>query len=245
LTLFNQDSQVQTQDTVDEQTDYLAQLVGDDKKFKDIPSLARGKAEADAFIARLQREQQELREELARRDRMGELIDRLENQNKPNQEQRQQDTPNGTDTDRQLDPAKLNEIVEDLITQREKRNSASQNITAVKKTLAEKLGPQYSEKLKQKASELGVSTDWMNSVAEQSPTAFYNLIGLNQSAPQRQDVFTPPQGQGRSSFEPSNVERNNTFYENIKKADPKKYWSPATQNQLHKDAIRLGEKFFS
>jgi hypothetical protein len=226
----------------DQEVDYFANLVGEGKKFKTPQDLARGKAEADAFIARLQQEQADLRNELAQRARLAELVDRLDKpQDTPPPQQQRQDTP--TQPENQgIDPSKLNEIVNKLLSEREAGNTAKQNLDAVKQTLVDKLGPNYAEKIKTQATQLGVSTDFMESVAKQSPSAFYNLIGLN--ATKTRDGFVTPDGQ-RTSFEPTTKGRDMKHYENIRKTDPTKYWSPQVQNQLHKDALAMGEKFFN
>ena len=35
-----------------------------------------------------------------------------------------------------------------------------------------------------------------------------------------------------------------SYYEKLKKADPKRYWTADIQAQKHKDALRLGMAFF-
>lgn len=240
MSLFDNNPQTPV---VDENTDFLAALVGEGKKFKDVSDLAKGKAEADAYIERLKAENAGVREELTKRDRLQELIDRLEPKSQPPQQQQEHNQKPNAENPEAFDPSKLNEIVEKMLSERDKRSAAEKNIEAVMLALSQKLGPQYREKLVAKSRELGVSPEWMTSVAEQSPNAFYNLIGLN--APQSREGFTPPAGGRQSSFEPANPNRDKKYYDALKARNSAEYWSPTVQNQMHKDALAQGEKFFS
>jgi hypothetical protein len=38
-------------------------------------------------------------------------------------------------------------------------------------------------------------------------------------------------------------QRTWSFYQNLKASDPRKYWLPKTQAQMHKDSAKLGDKF--
>src|SRR5688500_13285080 len=64
-------------DPVDEDKDGEAELVGEGKKFKDHKSLAKGKAESDAFISHLQKELAEMREELNKRITFEDLMTKI------------------------------------------------------------------------------------------------------------------------------------------------------------------------
>lgn len=246
MTLFNEQNTQQPQTPqVDEQKDYLSELVGEGRKFSDVSALARGKAESDAFIARLQSEQADLRNELNKRDRLSELADRLEKLGKPQEQAPTRDTPDEEHKPEHaaFDPNKLNEMVNSLLNQREQKSQAERNIDTVKKTLTEKYGNSYVEKLKQQADALGVTPEWITKVAEQSPQAFFNLIGINPNT--KGPDFKSPVSENRSAFEPANPNRTMAHYEKIRKTNPAEYWLPATQNQMHKDAIAQGEKFFT
>src|SRR2546426_10450626 len=78
---------------VDPNKDYLAELVGDGKKFKTSQDLARGKFEADQYIEVLKRRQDEMRadylkisEESKTRATLDDLVKRLENRSASNDE---------------------------------------------------------------------------------------------------------------------------------------------------------------
>jgi hypothetical protein len=39
-------------------------------------------------------------------------------------------------------------------------------------------------------------------------------------------------------------ERDSSYYDNLRKTDPKRYFTQEVQAQRHRDALKLGEKFF-
>ena len=62
---------------LDETKDYLTELVGDGKKFKDVKDLAKGKAFSDLHIQTLEKTLNQMREELQTRKTAEELINQI------------------------------------------------------------------------------------------------------------------------------------------------------------------------
>lgn len=240
---------------IDPDKDYLTELVGEGKKFKTPAELARGKYEADQFIERLKREQAALREELNSRKRLEDIADLLS----PNkQHSSSEGTPpnrnggeEGTDN-KNLNPDDLEKLIEDRLTKREKERLYEQNFNTVKSKLAEVWGPDASTKLSEVANTLGVGKEFLNNLAKEQPKAFFKLVGVDTQSNnqgQRQeanDLFAPPRSSVNSSGFTPNVtgERTMSYYDKIKRDNPREYWTPRIQNQMHQDAMRLGEKFF-
>lgn len=228
-------------DTIDPTKKYLEELVGEGKKFSDPEALARGKAEADLFIERLKQENVGIRNELNSRVKMEEFLDKLNSSQQaksPDAGQQPSDQAKA-ETSPNLKP----EDVIKLLDQREQQSKAVGNVNKVKERLQEVLGPNYTTKLKQVASNLNLSTDHLNSLASTSPEAFYKLIGLEDKKP---DAFQAPMRNQMqvTGFKPENTVRDWDYYQKLK-ADKgvTHYWSTAVQNQLHLDAHRLGDKF--
>jgi hypothetical protein len=257
-TLFD-NTNTSTQTTqVDETKNYLEELVGEGKKFKTPQELARGKAEADAFVERLKQEQQALREENARlqqeassKNRLSDLLDRLEKEPGTTTTTSQTTTSGEPDGSKQvITPEKIAEIIDQRVSQREKLLIEANNLQYVKNTLTETFGPNYSETLKSKAQELSVGTEFLDSLARAQPKAFLELVGVKAGA--QQATRTSPTGGAPASstntqaFTKTNVstDRTMSYYDKIKTASPKEYWSPKVQNQMHNDALRLGPQFF-
>src|SRR4029450_8159059 len=90
--LFSDESDI----NVDPNKNYLEELVGEGKKFKTPEDLARGKAESDSFIERLQKELHGLRNELKSRLQLEEVVDRISSASKsPISEQPPREPDNG------------------------------------------------------------------------------------------------------------------------------------------------------
>jgi hypothetical protein len=80
--------------TVDENVDYVTELVGEGKKFKDISGLARGKAEADLTIEVLKKKLDDLNKELTTRASLETFLDQMKAE-KGAKDEPHQDTPRG------------------------------------------------------------------------------------------------------------------------------------------------------
>jgi hypothetical protein len=231
--------------TVDPQKDYLAELVGEDKKFKDHQSLARGKVESDLFIESLKRELQELRTDLNSRISVEKALDQLrkEKMQEPNTPSVQPNPGEPSGVKEGITPEKL----EQLLQEREIAKRQADNLAEVNRALSEKFGTAASAKLAEKAKELGVGLEYLKNLAAQSPTLFYKAVELE--TPKR-DIFT--QGAPRSELDTSKQlgDRDTTgaktysYYSNLRRTNPSLYHSPSVQMEMHKTAQRLGEKFF-
>lgn len=233
---------------VDTAKNYFEELVGDGKKFKTPEELARGKAEADAFIEQLKAEQAKLRNELNTKLTLEQYIDKMagtgQNQTPPPNE------PNGNQGEnlQSLKPEDVERLIDQRVSAREAERIQTENLRTVKETLSKTLGPEFPNKLKSIGQAIGMSEEDMNDMAKLRPKALLSLVqaqstGTTQQQPQAPGLFVPP---GNSVSRPAVVtaDRTKSFYDNLKRTDPKTYWAPKTQNQLHQDALRLGEKFF-
>lgn len=231
---------------VDPNKNYLEDLVGEGKKYKTPEELAKSRIHADLHIANLEKELEGLRQEFSQTKRLGDLVDQLANLNKPADPPKPVITPGDETPGTSLDPAKLEEMVQNLLSQREQQSLAQRNLNEVKNRLTEAFGPGYPEKLSQKANELGLSKEALNELAAKSPAAFYTLVGVSgQEQAKPSNGFVPPastRSPANSSGNP--VDRTKSFYDNLKKTNPVLYWDKSTQQAMHKDAIRLGAAFF-
>lgn len=214
---------------IDENKDYLSELVGEGKKFSDPAALARGKYEADLFVERLKTEMSGLRNELNSRVKMEEFLDKLNSYQTPKSPDAGQQPPVGAKEDgSKLTP----EDVLKLVDQREQKQKANENVSKVMNKLQESLGPNYATKLKQVTQSLGLSQDHINSLASTSPEALYKLLGLDEK---RQDLFqSPPHSQVNTlGFKSTGGNKDWKYFDDIKKKDARKYWSTPVQNEMH------------
>lgn len=242
---------------VDPNKDYLSEYVGEGKKFKDPAELAKAKAHADAFIERLQREANALRTELNTRAKLEELMDRMsatkDSNGNTNNQGTQTSGESGHDgtANKNLSPEDIEKVVEQRLAAREQEARLQNNIKAVKDRLTAEFGDNYVEELESRTKALGLSREFVADMAKREPKALFALIGVD-SAVQRKapeaDLFSAPP---RSSVNSASFgiqgssEKKYADFEKIRKTDPTKYWSAQVQNELHKQAMKLGEKFYS
>lgn len=230
---------------------YYDELVGEGKKFRDNEALARAKAESDAFIERLKNEAEGLRQELNTRLTMEQLMDKIAakpTETPPSQSPNQM-TP--TPEVKSTSPDDIEKIIEDRLSKAEKTRVQNANLTLVRETLEQNWGQDYVQRLKEKASELGVGEEFLQGLAKDQPKAFLKLVEADtQAKPAVQPnntLFVPPSSQSvprqTNGFSPSG-QRTKAYYDQIKAKNPSEYWSPSVQNQMHNDALKLGEAFF-
>lgn len=233
---------------IDESKDYLDELVGENKKFKDAKELAKGKFYADKMIeiqnARLDQMREDylkMRDESASRAKLEELIDQLQ--------QKQTSipiTPREEDDKPQFDPNKMDEIISQKIKAHEAVKKQTENLNQVKNKLREQFGSNYSNVLKERTEAQGLSEDFVNNLAQEHPDVLYRILGVNQ--PQSQDNLfsTPPRSQQRSdSFAPKPPQKRTwSYYDGLKKQDPNAWLNPKIAVQMQKDAIEYGDAFY-
>jgi hypothetical protein len=230
--------------TPPEITSFKEHLVGEGKKFADDEALARGKYEADEFIEQLKREQDELRKELATRMTLEEFWEKTHSQSKTNEDQ---GTPPPREPAAQSNAPTKEEIAELVRQQLSEATTQSQkvrNVEYVKSELAKTFGPNFSEKLRQRAEELGSSIDFLGSMAETQPKAFLTLMtgGVVTTTPPRHDA--PPRTQVRTEGPSPKTGKTFKDYERIRRENPTLYWQASTQQEIFKAAKELGEAFY-
>jgi len=232
---------------IDPNKDYLTELVGEGKKFKSPQELARGKYEADLYVRTLERQKDELRsdflklkDEQAARAKLEDLIDQWSN--------KQQSSSDNTQANEQqttkpvIDSKEIESLVSSKIQEHELTKKQQENFAQVRTKLKEHFGSNYQEVLKQQIDNLGLNEDFINDLARRYPTVLYKTLGLDQE--QRESFQSPPRSNQRSdNFAPSTTKRTWSYYQKIKKENPKLYYDPKTTVQMHNDAIALGKEF--
>lgn len=240
------------QDNPDDKTNYLELLVGENKKYKDVNILAKSALDKDSFIEQLKSELTGLRSELDTRMTLEAYLDKMGNattsQNTNENSQSNQNENNRGENIQQntVNPEDIEKLLERKLSERDQQSIQRQNVAEVKNKLVATFGQNYLPKLRETAESLGVSPEELDQLAANKPSMFYRLVGIDSQNSKPNSVFVPPNGGGTQmgSGKTDSVERTRSYYNDIKKQDAKTYWSPAVQNQLHKDALRLGEKFF-
>lgn len=223
-------------------------LVGDGKKFKTVEDLAKGKLESDAFITRLLDENKKYQEELATRTRLEDIVDRLGTSGTPPIVNPDPNKPDGNGDQGSRDaPVDIEKLVEQTLTRREQESRQRSNLENVKNTLVQAWGDTFANKLVQEAAAVGMTKEQINVLAATNPKAFYKLVGLTPQESKGPDLFTAPNSQvNTTGFVPqANNARNKAYYDKMRRESPSVYFSSKVQLQEYKDAMALGDKFFT
>jgi hypothetical protein len=234
---------------IDLNKNYLEELVGEGKKFKSPEDLARGKFESDNYIKILQQRFDELREdhervrsESAAKARLEEILDKMDKFQKDDDH-----TDNPNDDVRQpeskpFDPKQLEDLIASKFTERELQRKQQENFTAVKEKLKEHYGENYQSALKDQIDNLGLTKEFFNDLAKNHPNVLFRTLGLDQPT-QKQPMIAPPRGS--ATFKPSTPKkRTYSYYQQMRKDNPKLYFDREIAVQMHNDAQEQGEAFF-
>lgn len=236
--LFNQPDPV-----VDDNKDYLTDLVGEGKKFKDTKDLAKGKYHADLTIETMKRQQDQLREDYERlldesraRAKLESLIEQLNKKPDPTPEPKVEDTT----TKPAMSLEEYEALMERKLSDYETRKKQSENLSLVEKTLKQRFGDRYTDVLNNLVEDLGVTKDFIDFNAKNNPKVLLRMLDEKPS-----ETFQAParSTQRQTHFSAKEEERTWSYYQNLKRTDPKLYRDPKTTNQMISDYERLGTKF--
>lgn len=222
--------------------DPLAELVGEGKKFKTVEDLARGKAEADAFIARLQEEQAALRRELEARITVEEQIARMKQAPSQSVTTPASAPDSTTSQTASLDEAAVEQLLNAKLTAREKAQRAEANKREVDAAILKAYGNDVAKAREYVAhveSQVGVK---VADLAATSPAAAIKLLGLDGRSG---GLPAERSTQSTSAFSQS-PQRNAAYYADLRKqmGNAKFYMDKRVQLQMHKDAQALGSAFY-
>jgi len=239
-----------TNDTQQTQTkeSFVDHLVGDGKKFKDIEALAKGKLEADRHIGEITKTLDELRAELAKQDYAKNLLEQMSKGSETGAEQPTPVTTSSSNTENTTQSASdFEALVEKVITAKEKSKTASQNISVVGEEMQKQYGDKTADVLKAKSLELNMSLDRLKEIAAESPTAFFQLIGVKKMGEKTStSTGVTTQSTIRSeNFNSYSQDRTFEYYQKLRKENRSLYYSPKIQNTMLQDRERLGDRFYN
>jgi hypothetical protein len=218
----------------DTENNPLANLVGEDKKYKTLDDLVKAVGEKDRFIDQLKTENAGMRSDLS--------IWQEKANKQPEQPQGQSETPKAPEL-----PSEdvLFDAVRKIQEKLSKEEREQQNVNQVTERLIKEFGSSEKGKewLVNKAQELGVSVQFLNDAAAVSPAAFYNAVGLTDNA--KGASFSAGTVRTNINLNPSAVTPGTrAFYDQMRKENPSKYWSPQVQGEIHRIAVKAGSYDF-
>lgn len=225
-------------ETSETPTSYRDRLVGEDKKFKTDEDLARGKLEADAFIERLQKENQEMRQELSTRTTLEQLIAKNEQlkKNDATNEQPIITAPERSETSPTqptITAEQIAALVKKTMTDEQRSNTATQNVKYCVDELKKVWGPAYVTKLESVAAELGLEKAYMDNLAQTAPKALLALVGAKKQGSEAERL---PASFQRSTVQNTQMKSGGkdwAYYTELRRTKPSEYYSPRIQNEIH------------
>jgi hypothetical protein len=222
-------------------------LVGENQKYKTPDDLAKAYANADHRLAQLAKEQAEKDAELKVLREMLEQPHRKAKEPEDNQRSREPDPADDDLENRNpvvKDDKDFATQVREELERATKEKSFADNVNAVSEKLSNFYGgtAKAQEAIQRKAKELQVSPEWLMDVAGRSPAAFYSTVGIDQRS-----ISTPTSESdvNTSAFGRDTNKKNFSYYENIRKTDPKLYYSKELQKEMFSTAREAGAKFYS
>lgn len=228
--------------TVDPDKDYFAEFVGDGKKFDSPQELARAKAESDAHILRMEAEQAALREELSTRLKYEEFLDQLKTTPLGTTSRPQDDGDTNQDKSA-FNPEDIERLLEQKLNQRDAERTATQNLNIVHNKLLEVFGPNYAQHLKKQAADLGMSERMVQNLAATNPKALYKLLGVGET--KENNLFeAPPRNQSTNTTFSATKAKGDSYYEELRKKQPREYWSPKIQNEIFDKIKEMGAEAY-
>ena len=242
--VFDQVTDNSEGDQAQSEGEILASLVGEDKTFKTVEALAKGKSEADKFIEKLQAENAEMRESVGemqkKNERAATIDDIMELVNRrPNDGEAGNQSETISKEDVQALVREGLKVSETDRTRRGNREKA--NVALLQKFDGD--AALATAHLESKSVQIGMPIKSMLELAETSPTAFQTLVGIEQTNPSptiRSTVNTDGTG-------PASQVRDAAYYRDLKaKIGDRAYFEPRLQNQMMRDAEQLGvDKFLN
>lgn len=248
--LFNDPVLAAVADPIDPNKDYLSELVGEGKKYKDVAALARSRVEADRHIKRLETEQNALRTDMTSRLSLEELVTKLSSFKAPDPAPTSGEDHSSEPSKNALTAEDLARLIDERVQSLSETERAKSNMNLVKDTLKKEWGSDYVDKMKSKAQELGVGENFLNDLAMRQPNAFLKLMDVtgkgkpdtvvpNTSAPVRGSQMTTNTTQVDPNF------KGKSYYDKMRRETPAKFWDHRTQLEMNQVAMTDPEKFLA
>lgn len=150
-------------------------LVGDGKKYRSVEDALKSIPNAQTHIQRLEEENKQFREELAKRRAAEDLLNEIK------QASVQQPQTHGSV---EADPEVLSQIVEQVLEKKTAQQTAQQNAKSVVDKFTAVYGDKAEDMYIQLAKQSGMSIQSLNNLASQSPSAVLKLAGIDSKSVQ-------------------------------------------------------------
>jgi hypothetical protein len=234
--------QAQTQESF---LDKLVQAKGDNWRNPEV--LAKGKLEADGYIKTLEEQLAQMREELDKKEYMSKVMSQAEGKAPEltagnSQSARDNGSTNQENTTPKISEDDLKSLVEQTLSKREQEAVLKNNLAIVDEELTKTYGTDAAAIVAEKAKGLGMSMERLKAIAEESPNAFFTLIG---EKPRQVNPIVNGSVRTEGANMSGSSERDFNYYQKVRRENRSLYFSPKFQQQMMTDAARLGTKFYN
>jgi hypothetical protein len=242
---FALDQDEQNDDTNQESDAILQTLVGEGKKFKSINDLARSVIHKDLHIKKIEEENRTLRQATAETKTVDQLLKALNASNSSGTTVTDRSLESNQNVDVNNAPvASVEEVSKKVLEALEAKTAAQtqqNNLNQVKQALIRQFGADYANVLKAKADELGMDTDTVDMMARKTPKALFSLLGVQSTTSLSP---SPNQSSRTEAVAGKPNEKTFSYYEKLRKSNPKLYESKQIQNEIMQEAMRQGQNFY-
>lgn len=228
-----------------ETTDFVAKIKeakGD--KWADPQEIAKGYLNAQKHIDTLEDELRELRENSQKKDWAEEVLSRLEQRQPASRDNAQASNAGASEQETPSSPSAddIKSLIVQTLTEEESKRTKEQNLSHADRQLEQMFGTEAKAKVQQKANELGMPVERMRELAEESPTAFFALLG---EAPQKETNSGPRSQLNTSAGFDQSGRKNWAYYQKLRRENPRQYRTPAIQNEMLAERQKQGEDFYT
>jgi hypothetical protein len=225
-------------ETDDGNQSYVEALVKErGEQWKDPEVIAKGKREADKHIAELNKQLEELKTQSESGKKIEDLLAKMEEATKSK-------TTSESDTKTSVSEDDIQSLVEQTLTKRQQEERYKSNLEQVDSQLAEAFGDEAGSVVQKKAQELGMSMDKLKEIAAESPNAFLALVGEKPKEGQSMRTDSTIRTEGLNT-DSSRGKRNNAYYQELRRKEPRTFNTAAIQNQMIEDRMKLGDAFYN
>lgn len=235
--LFNQDNSTQENP--------LESLVGEGKKFATVEDMAKGKLEADRYIEELK---QKLEATSNTNAKLEELLEAIKSRDTTSRTADPDPTKTGGSEGKEnttsFNPDDIEALVSKKLEERELNRLREENTRDVQAALSKAYGDKARDAVASKMQELNMSEAEVTALAANNPTAFKRLF-IEEAGGRTLNFDSTRRSEALKSSVSSN-EKGWSYYREMRKKEPSKFYSPSMQREFNAQVDKLGnEVFFS
>lgn len=213
----------------------LETLVGNGQKYKTAEELAKGYQNADAHIATLTQELQELKAQQTSNQNITDAVNgKKDSQDEVNTNSQPADLNN-------LSKDELINLMKNVMNEDKTHNTQQTNLSQVDEFLVNKFGDKAPEEVARIAQANGMTIEQMKNLSVSSPQAVINLCGgVGQTA-----IQTSTFSSSINTASQSETVKGNSYFSKLRKDDPKAFYSRAVQDEMRNAIATMGEDFIN